>query len=199
MIVKNVRFSYLNVFNPREFEEGDGKPTYSVSLLIPKGSETAKQVKEAINAAAKAGVTKGTYKAAALQSPNFRNPLRDGDQERELDADRWGEEYKNVVWLNAKKYALDRNGNKLPGPGCVDKHLRPIMPEDQGKYWSGYYGHADVSFFAYNYRGACGIGVGLNNVMFTREGECLSGQKDAVSAFEGLQVEDESPEASDFE
>lgn len=199
MIIKNVRFSYLNVFSPREFEEGDGKPMYSVSLLIPKDSETAKQVREAIDAAAKSGVSKGVYKAGALKAPGFRNPLRDGDKEREEDPDRWGPEYAEVVWLNAKKRATDKNGNVIPGPGCVDKHLRPIMPEDQGKYWSGYYGHADVSFYAYNYRGACGIGVGLNNIMFTREGECLSGQMDAVSAFTGLEVEESDSTAEDFE
>jgi hypothetical protein len=49
----------------------------------------------------------------------------------------------------------------------------------------------DVGFFPFSRDGNRGIGCGLNNVMFVKEGERLDGRQSAEQAFAGMRVEDD--------
>jgi hypothetical protein len=188
MIVENVRFSYMQVFEPKD-SFGDGKLAYSCTFLIPKKDKNlVKEVKEAIEKAVNTGVAAGKFKQGAPKMPSFKRPLRDGDAEREANPDSRGPEYEGMYFFNA------RNTNPI---GCVDAKLRPIMPEEQDQYYSGWWGHADVNFYAFNYNGTAGIAAGLNNLMFMRADERLDGRQNAVDAFAGLEVDDS--EETDFE
>lgn len=188
MIIKNVRFSYLNVFEAVDSFK-DGRYAYSVTILIPKSDvEGLKKVTDAIEAAAAAGEASGKFKKGASKLPTFKRPLRDGDLEREMNPDSRGDEYKGCMFFNAR--------NTKP-VGCVTSKLQPIRPEDQELYFSGWYGHVDVNFFAFNTNGSIGIAAGLNNIMFTHAGERLDGQQSAMAAFADLAEEDSENE--DFE
>jgi hypothetical protein len=171
MITTQVRFSYLNAFEPKATPSGDLK--YSVSILIPKGDEAGiKAIHSAINDAAQKGVDNNKFTQAQLKG--IRLPIRDGDVEFE-EGNR-GPEYKGCFFINAT------SKNK---PGCVkaQKDSKPVPIFDPDDFYSGCYGRADVNFFPYNQAGNRGVGVGLNNLMMIKEGERLDGRMKAEDAF----------------
>lgn len=170
VITGKVRFSYANVFEPRKNDDGTEK--YSVSLLIDKDdTKTINSIKKAIESAKKAGVSKFGGKIPA----KLKEPLRDGDEEREDD-----ENYKGKYFVNA---------NATTKPGLVDSKGRPII--DPTEFYSGCYGYASITFYAFNSKGNKGIACGLNNIMKTDDGEPLGGKAKAEDDFADLITDDE--------
>jgi len=163
VITGEVRFSYLHVFEPSAVGEGQDKK-YSVSLIISKSDKkTLAAINKAIEASKEAGKAKFGGKVPAV----LKTPLRDGDLERPED-----EAYADSYFLNA---------NCSAKPGVVDKNLKPIM--DQEELYSGCYGRASISFYAFNTSGNKGIACGLNNLMKTKDGESLGGRVSAETDF----------------
>lgn len=162
VITGKVRFSYVHVFEPSSIDTGEAK--YSVSLIIPKtDKKTIADVKAAVEAAKKAGAAKFGGKAPS----NLKLPLRDGDTDREED-----EAYAGAYFLNASCKTK---------PGIVDKYGRRI--EDSTNFYSGCYGRASVTFYAFNTNGNKGIACGLNNLMKLEDGEALGGRSLAEDDF----------------
>ena len=163
VVTGEVRFSYLHVWEPTAIEEGQEKK-YSVSLIIPKSDKaTLARLNKAIEAAKEAGKAKLGGKIPA----NLKTPLRDGDIERPDD-----DAYAGAMFLNS---------NCKTKPGVVDKNLNPIMSQDE--LYSGCYGRASVTFYAFNTSGNKGIACGLNNLMKLKDGESLGGRSTAESDF----------------
>ena len=162
VITNEVRLSYAHLFEPKSINGSD--PKYSVSLLIPKeDKETIKLINEAIENAKEDGVGKFGGKIPA----KLKLPLRDGDEERPED-----EVYEGCYFVNA---------NSTTQPGLVNKYGAKI--EDSTELYSGCYGKASITFYAFNTQGNKGIACGLNNIMKTKDGEPLSGKADATSDF----------------
>ena len=162
VVTGKVRFSYAHVFTPQASEEGK-QPKYSVSIIIPKSdTETINKINKAIEAAKQenAAVWGGTV------PKGLKGGLRDGDAEKDDPA------YANSYFINA---------NSTQKPGVVDADLNPIM--DMTEFYSGCYGRASISFFAYNSNGSKGVGCGLNNVQKMEEGEKLGGSTTAAEDF----------------
>ncbi|MBU2249360.1 MAG: DUF2815 family protein [Gammaproteobacteria bacterium] len=171
MITTNVRFSYLNAFEPKE--NPSGKLKYSVSILIPKSDEAGiKAIHAAINHAVQKGIDDNKFTKA--QVPGLRLPLRDGDEEHE--AGNRGPEYQGHFFMNA-------SSDSKPGVVKAQKDSAPVPIFDPDEFFSGCYGRADVNFFPYNQAGNRGVGVGLNNLMLVKEGERLDGRMKAEDAF----------------
>ena len=172
----HVRFSYLNVFEAKTMSDG-GTPKYSVSLIIRKSD---KNTLDAIRAAIKAAYEqnpdkiKGSMKAVPPLS-SIKTPLRDGDTERPGD-----EAYKGCYFLNA---------NTTIRPEIVDASCKPIL--DRSEVYSGCYGRASITFYAYNTNGSKGIAASLNNLQKLKDGEMLGGRASAASDFATAPVEDE--------
>lgn len=164
VVTGKVRFSYANVFEPRANEEGQ-TPKYSVSIIIPKDDkETINKIKAAIEAAKEEGKAS---KFAGKIPANMKMPLRDGDLERGDD-----EAYANAFFVNAS------STNK---PGVVDRELNPIMDRDD--FYSGCFGRASITFFAFNTSGNKGVACGLNNIQKTSDGTPLGGRTSPESDF----------------
>lgn len=162
VVTGKVRFSYAHVFEPTRDDDGNEK--YSVSILIDKtDTKTVNAINRAIEAAKEAGTAKFGGKIPA----KLKLPLRDGDEEKEDD-----ENYKGKYFVNAKCRQK---------PGLVDKKGRPII--DSTEFYSGCYGLASISFYAFNTKGNKGIACGLNNIMKTEDGEPLSGRTRAEDDF----------------
>lgn len=158
-----VRFSYLNVFEPKAIEEGQ-TPKYSVSLIIPKkDKKTINAIKKAIEAAKEAGKVKLGGKIPV----NLKQPLRDGDDDRPDD-----EVYEDSMFVNA---------NSPRKPGLVDIDLNQIIDRDD--IYSGAYGRASINFYAYNVGASKGIACGLNNLQMVKDGERLGGGSSAEEDF----------------
>ena len=161
------RWSYANVFEPKAIN--GGTPKYSVSLIIPKSDKkTIEKVKSAIQAAYEEGQSKlkGNGKTVPALSV-LKTPLRDGDLERPDD-----EAYANAYFINA---------NSATAPGIVDAACNPIM--NRSEVYSGVYGRASISFYAFNANGNKGIACGLNNLQKISDGEPLGGKASAESDF----------------
>ena len=172
-----VRFSYCHVFEPDSINGSDEKK-YSVSILISKKDKAiVEQVKKAINEAVKEGISRLGGKVP----PNMKTPLRDGDEERPDDDD-----YAGCYFFNA---------NCKTKPGIINKRKQPIV--DTTEFYSGCYGYASVSFYAFNTSGNKGIACGLNNLMKTRVGENLGGRAKAEDDFKHITFDDD--EYSDFD
>jgi hypothetical protein len=63
----------------------------------------------------------------------------------------------------------------------VDASLNPIITADE--FYSGCYGRASISFYAYNTSGNKGIAAGLNNIQKLEDGERLAGGSSAEEDF----------------
>ena len=164
---KDTRWSYCNVWDAKSIN--GGTPKFSVSLIIPKSDEaTVRKIKAAIDAAYHDGESKlrGNGKAVPPLVA-IKNPLRDGDTES-------GDElaYKNAYFVSA---------NSATAPGVVDADCNPILTRSE--VYSGVYGRASISFYAFNSNGNRGIACGLNNLQKIRDGEPLGGRASAESDF----------------
>ena len=168
------RWSYANVWEPKSIN--GGVPKFSVSLIIPKSdTKTVEKLKAAIEAAYKEGETK--LKGNGRSVPPLtaiKNPLRDGDVERPDDA-----AYANAYFVNA---------NAMTAPGIVDADCNPIL--QRSEVYSGVYGRASISFYAFNSSGNKGIACGLNNLQKLRDGDPLGGKASAESDFATAADED---------
>lgn len=170
VITGKVRFSYAHVFEPSAIKEDQDKK-YSVSIIIPKkDKKTLKKIEAAIQEALEEGKTK----FGGSIPKKWKNPLRDGDEEREDD-----ENYENSMFINA---ASQRK------PYVIDEDINDIM--DKEEFYSGCYGRASVNFYAFNASGNKGIACGLNGVQKLEDGEHLGGS--ASTAEEDFGDEEES-------
>ena len=169
VITGKARFSYANVWEPKSINGGDEK--YSVSLIISKDdTKSIAEIKAAIEAAKQEGKAKFGGKIPA----NLKLPLRDGDVDRPDD-----EAYKNSYFVNA---------NSKDKPQIVDKNVKPIL--DQSEVYSGCYGRASITFYAFNQNGNKGIACGLGNIQKLADGEPLSGRSRAEDDFSSADDED---------
>lgn len=73
------------------------------------------------------------------------------------------------------------NANSATAPGVVDADCNPILTRSE--VYSGVYGRASISFYAFNSNGNRGIACGLNNLQKIRDGEPLGGRASAESDF----------------
>lgn len=162
VVTGEVRFSYVNVFEPKSINGSDAK--YSVSILIDKkDTKTIEAIERAVELAKQAGAAKFGGKIP----PMLKLPLRDGDVERPDD-----ENYAGKMFVNA---------NCKTKPGLIEKNGMEII--DTTEFYSGCYGKASITFYAFNSNGNKGIACGLNNIMKTRDGEPLGGRSKATDDF----------------
>ena len=161
------RWSYANVWEAKSIK--GGAPKFSVSLIVPKSdTATVTKIHAAIEAAYKEGESKlkGNGRTVPALSV-IKTPLRDGDIERPDDP-----AYANAYFINA---------NSATAPGIVDAACNPII--NRSEVYSGVYGRASISFYAFNANGNKGIACGLNNLQKISDGEPLGGKASAESDF----------------
>lgn len=165
-----VRLSYAHIFEPST-APGSTVAKYSGALIIPK-SDKATLAK--INAAVEAAKEQGKAKFGGKIPANLKLPLRDGDIDRPDD-----DAYANSFFLNAS------SGTK---PGIIDLAGKTITEQD--KVYSGCYIRASINFYPFNTNGSKGIAAGLNNIMFVKDGDALSGRDNAETDFAEVLGED---------
>ena len=168
------RWSYANVWEPKSIN--GGTPKYSVSLIIPKSdTKTLTKIKAAIEAAYQEGEAKlkGNGKSVPALSA-IKTPLRNGDTEHPDDP-----AYAGCYFINA---------NATSAPGIVEVDRNPILTRSE--VYSGVYGRASITFYAFNSSGNRGIACGLNNLQKIRDGEPLGGKASAEADFATDEDED---------
>ena len=163
----DTRWSYANVWEAKSIN--GGAPKFSVSLIIPKSdTKTVAKIKAAIEAAYHEGESKlkGNGKTVPLLN-SIKTPLRDGDLERPDDP-----AYANAYFINA---------NSKTAPGIVDADRNVILTRSE--VYSGVYGRASITFYAFNTNTSRGIACYLSNLQKIRDGEPLGGKSSAEDDF----------------
>jgi len=169
------RWSYANVWEAKSIN--GGTPKFSVSLLIPKSDKvTVRKIEAAIQAAYEEGTSKLKGNSKSVPSLKaIKTPLRDGDLERPDD-----EAYAGHYFVNA---------NSADAPGIVDADRQPIL--DRSEVYSGVYGRASITFYAFNSNGNKGVACGLNNLQKIADGEPLGGRSRAEDDFADVDEDDD--------
>lgn len=161
IVTGKVRGSYVNVFRPK-LNDMSGKDEYSMAILIPKSDKaTLDKIRAAVETAKK-------DKFGDKTPAKFRNPLRDGDEERPDDP-----AYQGHFFLNLK--SKDK-------PGIVDKDRQEIIDPDE--FLSGDYCRVSMAAYAYDVSGNRGVAFGLGNVQVIAKGEPLTSRARAQDDFD---------------
>jgi hypothetical protein len=169
IVLKNVRFSFLSVFRPKE--DLQGRKRYSTTILIPKDHPQVSEVKSAIKS-----IIDECWKG---KTAGLHNPLRDGDDKNDSNYGREG---------YAGHYFLNASTPEERAPDVVDASLNKANPADWN---SGDYGNVSVVFYDFDVTTKKGVGCGLGNVQLVRKGEPLAGGPRADREFGVEAVEPE--------
>lgn len=153
-----VRFSYVNIFEPKA-PQGGGDPVYSITLLIPK-NDTATVQK--INAAMKEARDNFCSKNGASAIPvQFNHTMHDGDGVKD-SGESYGAECKGCYVISVKSKQR---------PLIIDNFKQDIT--DPGQVYSGCYGRAVINFYGYSRQGKKGVSASLLGIQMLSEGEPL--------------------------
>ena len=183
VILQNVRCSYVYINEPRKNSDGtQGK--YGLQILLSKDDkEQIEKVKHAVDS-----VLKSKFGNEALEKKGkYKLPLRDP-----LDDSKDGDEYKNVLFMNA---SASRK------PGIANKKSEPADKDDIEEYcYSGATFHVSVTFFPFDGKSGSkpGVGVGLNNVMLLKKTPRLDGSISAENEFKTFVEVDDDDEFDDL-
>lgn len=165
VVLYNVRLSYTHLDKPYASQPGQD-PKYSATILVPKqpGDNKAK-----MDAAIAVAIQKALEKYGKAFPATPKISVHDGDGTRPSDGQPFGEECKGCWVFTAS--------NKSPVP-VVDLNLQPIL--DATAIYSGMFANVGVTFFGYNAPQNKGIGVALDNVQKTSDGDALGGSRASV-------------------
>lgn len=174
-----VRCSYVNVHTPRQIN-GQGKPKYTMTALIPKtDTATVTDIQAAMNAAIEAGISGPKACWGGKRPAKIVSTLYDGDGVKPESGEPWGDECKGHWVLR-----MSANEGQKPQVVGMDNLKVELDPRD---VYSGMYARVTIRFFPYRHEtGKCGIGCGLGNILKTRDGEPLAGGASAESDFAGI-------------
>lgn len=183
-VLANVRFSFCNIVTPRAPISG-GEPKYSTTILLPKSDLAGKQkLDSAIEAAIQAGISS---KWSGVRPAQPYIPIHDGDGVRP-GGEPFGPECKGH-WVFTASANLDYK------PSVAGPDLQPIMSASD--VYSGMYGNVSIRTFPYNSNGRKGVGLGLEAVQKTRDGEPLGATTpDAAEVFAGIQQAPQQQQAT---
>lgn len=178
LILKNVRLSFPDLFEPRAFKAGD-EPKYKATFLVPKGDPQVAEIEAAIKQALVEFPKCGPKRADAVLNQIRHNPnkfnFQDGDT-KEYDG------YEGMMAFSAKNAAR---------PLILDRD-KTLLSAADGKPYAGCYVTASVEIFAYDSSGI-GVSATLKGVQFVRDGDAFGGGTPASpDDFDDLGVENET-------
>lgn len=161
IIIKNVRNSYPNLFNAKEFKAGDGKPRWSCTFMIEKGSENDKAIRAAIEAEAKnVWGAKAPAMLKGMESQGNKFCYIDGDIKTN------NPEYEGLMILATHRSA------KMARPVIIDRNKALLTIED-GKPYAGCYVNAKVEIYCQQGENA-GVRASFAVVQFAADGDAFS-------------------------
>ena len=182
IILKNVTIAYPQLFEAREFKKGDGRPRWSATFLIEKGSDNDKAIMAAIEAVAKDSF--GPKHAQMLKSIEGVK-----QQMCYIDGDRKGESFAGRMVLSCHRQMKTKAGDNKP-PLVIGRDKQPVV--DPGKVFSGCTVNARVDFWGQTGENP-GMRCSFDVVQYVQDGDPI-GTVVTADGFDAL----EGAEASDF-
>jgi hypothetical protein len=156
--LKNVRLSFPELWHPKEFKTGDGKPRYSATFLIEPGSANDKAIRAAIE-------EEGTNAFKAKWEKAQKDMWGNSNKCCYLDGDR--KEYDGYA---GNWYIASHNRAR---PLVIDRDRTPLT-EDDGKPYAGCYVNAIVDIYVQTGENP-GIRASLSGVQFYKDGDAFGG------------------------
>ena len=166
IMLKNVRLSYANLFEPRENKNRELR--YSTSLIIPKDHPQVDELHAIIDAE---GEQKFGKKWAGMRKRN--DPFHDADEDDDPV-------YEGMMYINPSSKRK---------PQVVDRQVQPIL--DESEIWSGCYCNVSIAVFHFDVTENKGVSFGLNNIQLVKEGERLGGAPNADEEFSAIDADDD--------
>jgi len=183
VVLENVTFSYVHVFEARRRKKTDPKK-FSCCVLIDKNNaSTMEALKQAQKDAINEGIAQGKWTAAMVGT--LKLPIRDGDGELKMELKK-GDEWVGRVFVNANSLEKYPPGIAKPEGG------EAVTIKDPLEIYSGCKGHAYLSFYPFKGSESKGIAVGLNGLYKLEDGERLDGRIPASSVFADYAREDDA-------
>jgi len=181
--LSNVRFSYLNVFVPREQENDDGDPQYKYQAtnIFEPGGSNEKLVRDALLTVAKEKWgDRGETTLKVLEAAG-RVCLKDGNTQLDKKTGEIQPGYAGNLFVRSSSSAQDKEGNPLPPPLVVNKFGQKITAETRTLFTgeqrgpvSGDYGSVFLDIWALDHpnpKVGKRIIATLKGIMVTRFGE----------------------------
>ena len=184
-LIGEARMNFCRVFEPESFNGGD--PKYSVILSFDKDDEAlVAKIEAAINECVEKAKTS---KYGGKLPKGFKViELKDGDEDYEGEG--FPGQY-TIKAASAYKPEVVKKGKVMGKTQFV-----PITDEDE--FYSGCYGYASVSFFAYDNGVSKGVTCGLNSLLKSRDGERFGNGGNAATDFADVIDDIEDAEDDDL-
>lgn len=183
MKLSNVQLRFSRLYHAEEYEKGDGRPRYSATFCIPKGSPLDKTIEDEIKkqATEKLGA-KGANWLASVRGQKTQDCYRADPNEPK------------IMQLSAHR------GAKNGPPGVYDNKIDPEtgkvreVHEHEGRVYDGCYVNATVDIYLQTEGTNQGVRCSLTAVQFHKDGDAFGGAKratpDDFQAAEGADAED---------
>lgn len=152
ILTPEARVNFPNLFVSRR-NDLSGKDEFSVVLIFDKSADLA-ILRNAVQSAIRG-------KWGDNKPQGLRSPFRNGSVDREGKL-----EYEDKIFINAKSQYK---------PGVVDHNVNDII--DAQEIYSGCYGRATLTCYAYDRMGNKGVSFGLRNFQKLRDGEPIAGSR----------------------
>ena len=170
VMLRNVRLSFPERWNAREYKPGDGKPRWSASFLIEPGSDNDKAVQAAIKAEAEAQWKDKAGKTIEGMKGNSNKFCYTPGDAKDYDG------YSGMMCLATHRSA------KLARPAIVDRDKSPLVESD-GKPYAGCYVNAKVSIYTQAGENA-GVRASFSAIQFAKDGEPFGAGAPSVDDFD---------------
>ena len=183
VLLKNVRTGYLVLYTPQQYLNS-GPARYSAQLLVEKGSEHDKQIREAIEQiSTEVHGAKSAKYLASIQTNGQKYCYQDGDLKTNESYQGWWVLGANRREKQGPPLVLDTYNDTATGK------LRRI-PENEGKVYSGCYVNAKVNLWVQTDENP-GIRATIEAVQFSKDGDAFTpgAARPSDEGFEELSVE----------
>lgn len=195
--LNNVRITFPELFEPKEYKPGDGKGFfYSASFILPRDHPGIPALRAAIQAAAVAKWQNKADEMLAVAKAKDKLPVHDGD----LKANKpYGAAYKGMLYVSARNKVTPQNLpprvfalEQDPATGLA-REIKAI----EGRPHSGEYVNVILDIFGYVQGGGEGVGASIAGVQSLNHGERLAGGATAsADDFDAVPVQQQEAAAS---
>jgi hypothetical protein len=166
ILLKDARLAFPNLFEPTTVN-GEGKPRYSATLIIPADHPQLEEIKKKIDAVAK---EKWREKAGALLSGLYKTgkvALHDGDEKAQYDG------FAGNMFVTA---AAQENA----APTVIDRDRSPLT-QRSGRPYAGCFVNASLELWVQDNAYGKRVNCTLRGVQFLRDGDSFSAGRPADS------------------
>ena len=166
ILLKDARLAFPNLFEPTTVN-GEGKPRYSATLIIPADHPQLEEIKKKIDAVAK---EKWREKAGALLSGLYKTgkvALHDGDEKGQYDG------FAGNMFVTA---AAQENA----APTVIDRDRSPLS-QRSGRPYAGCYVNASLELWVQDNAYGKRVNCTLRGIQFLRDGDSFSAGRPADS------------------